>query len=243
MKINFIGLSSFLFTSENGYTILTDPFSDAPEDQLGISFPTEIRPNLTLVSHNDPDHCNLRFKMVTAPAELNLTKIKSQEYNGDNFDILKFEIDSLKIVHFADQSTELTDEQLGAVGKIDIAICPAPKVDGQKMPQVLEITKDNIEKMNPNLVLWSHFITPKGWVDSSDRRNFFVEFFSKNARTNKNYIGKDTFVELYYSLQNAIHLNDYFGGKRIDGCIIELDSSKILSKSILFEQMLARPVA
>ncbi len=61
MKIHFIGLSSFLIENNSSYRILIDPFNNAPEWSLGLSFPDTfdgkpLGANIVLMSEPDADH-------------------------------------------------------------------------------------------------------------------------------------------------------------------------------------------
>lgn len=242
MKISFLGLSAFMIEDITRRTIILDPFDDRPEFQLGVHLPTNLKADFVYFSHKDPDHYNPSFISQSSEKTGNFLRrsVTGNEFNGDEFKINILEVDGLTIAHFADQSVPLIEDQLSAIGKIDIAIYSPPKADGKLLPEALEVSKLNLEKINPKVIIWSHFITPAGWEDqktSHELRELFKDYLGKTANTNMNYKSRESFIELCYILENALELNKYFNGKIIDGNSIEIDDLPSGITSILFADM------
>jgi len=260
MRISFIGLSSFLIENNQGYRILIDPFNNAPEWSLGVSFPDEFEDkpfgaNLVLMSEPDADHAYapggwLQEAPPTKPdsnpfPNLNLRVI--YEFNGDLNIAWHYSVDGIRLAHFADNAYLLTQEQLQEMGKPDIIFISPPKEPWNEN-SIVAIRK-NIQALSPKIVIWSHHIVPKGMPESDnpeDLRNFFRIFFKDNAATNKAYKGEDSFIELCYILENAIALNKEYSGIVLNDTFLTVESELLTQssnnpKAILFRSMLAKP--
>ncbi|MEI7689278.1 MAG: MBL fold metallo-hydrolase [Candidatus Nomurabacteria bacterium] len=259
MKINFIGLSSFIIENEEGYSVLVDPFNDSPEWILGPNFPKEFNgkefgANLVLMSHPDADHAHapgtwLQNAKETKPnsnpfPNLNLRGTVVPEYNGDLNIAWHYTIDGIRLVHFADHSHILTQEQLEEIGNPDIVFISPPKTDAI---QAKEVTKKNIELLNPKIIFWAHHVVPKNLPKEDDEvalRKYFIEYFKNNAYTSKYYKGEKSFMELCNILEHAISLNKEYSGITLYEPSVtinkqELDRLKNKPISYLFKSMLA----
>jgi len=220
MKISFLGLSAFLIENIDAKKLLFDPYDDRPEYQLGAKLPSNLDAEFIYFSHKDPDHYNEKFNIDGAPGNKYLiASVPSNEFNGDDFKINVLNVDGFRIAHFGDQSTLLSKDQLGQLGKIDIAFYPPPKVDCNISTQPLKIAQNNLKQINPKIIFWSHLVLPLGWNEkttSSGLRALFQDYLAKLANTNKNYESRESFIELCYILENAIELNNFFRNKIIN---------------------------
>ncbi|MCX6808708.1 MAG: MBL fold metallo-hydrolase [Candidatus Berkelbacteria bacterium] len=242
MKITFLGLSAFVIEDIERHKILLDPFDDRPEFQLGVDLPGNLEADFACFSHKDPDHYNpLVVSKYPAPGGNILKRtVVGNEFNGDEFMINIFEIDNMTIAHFADQSVAFSEEQLASIGKVDIAIYSPPKADGKLAPKALKVVIDNLNKLNPKMIIWSHFIVPDGWQTNKttdELREFFRDYLGKNANSNKNYNSRDSFIELCYILENGIDLNQYFNGSIVAGNSIDINELPQTMTSVLFSKM------
>ncbi len=259
MKVYYIGLSSFLIENEKGLRILIDPFNNAPEWTLGPKFPKTFRSepfgaNIVLMSEPDADHSYapggwLQHAPPTLPnsdpfPELNLRGTVIYEYNGDVNIAWQYTVDGVRLAHFGDNAHLLTDAQIAEIGSPDIIFMSPQKVGGQ---EANDVTRKNIALLKPKIVIWAHHIVPKDLPhedDSKILRNFFVEYFKNNARTNKGYENESSFMELVTVLENAIMLNKEYGGIILDEPILEIsdkimEQAKVKLFSVLFRSMLA----
>lgn len=260
MKIHFIGLSSFLIENEQGYRILIDPFNNAPEWSLGVSFPDtfEGKPfgaNIVLMSEPDADHAYapgdwLEKAPPTKPNSnpfpaFNLRGTVVYEWNGDLNVAWHYTVDGIRHAHLADNAHFLTEEQLHEIGKPDILFISASKAQGNEDG---EIVRKNIEALAPKMIIWTHYIVPPNipvTENAEELRNFFRQFFNKNASMSKHYKGEDSFIELCYIFENAnAHNQEYNGSVLNDTSFsINLEELQVIdnTKSILFRSMLAQP--
>lgn len=260
MRIHFIGLSSFLIENEQGFRILIDPFNNAPEWSLGLSFPDtfEEKPlgaNIVLMSEPDADHAYapgdwLEKAPSTKPNSdpfpaLNLRGTVIYEWNGDLNIAWHYTVDGFRLAHLADNAHLLTEQQLQEIGKPDILFISASKAQGNEDG---EIVRKNIETIAPKIVIWTHHIVPPNMPDTEnvdELRGFFQQFFKKNASMSKHYNGEDSFIELCYILENAIAHNKEYNGTVLEDTRFSIDLEELqtieTTKSILFKRMLAQP--
>jgi len=166
MKLQWYGHSCFLLTAENGTRILTDPC----EQKTGYDL-HDIACEVVTCSHGHYDH-NYTAAAIGDPTVLN--EAGSYEIGGVRFAtvqtfhdeeqgakrgknlIFLYEIDGLRIAHFGDLGHDLSEEQIAAVGKIDILLCP---VGG-----VFTVDADGAAKLeaqiHPKVFVPMHYKTP-----------------------------------------------------------------------------------
>jgi L-ascorbate metabolism protein UlaG (beta-lactamase superfamily) len=163
--------TSYIITSSNGESVVVDP-TMMPDPSV-----VEINPSAIICTHSHPDHTDADYtagydvpKMLYKVGEIqtkdfNIYSIASAHSgdtvtgNGTNL-LVVFEVDGLRIVHMGDiGQTKLTDEQLEALGDIDIAFMQfensysSMSLDNEKGFQL-------IEQLNPKIIIPTHY-TPK----------------------------------------------------------------------------------
>jgi L-ascorbate metabolism protein UlaG (beta-lactamase superfamily) len=140
ISIKWFGQSCFLITVSDGTQILTDP-----AEFMGYHLPTGLTAHIVTVSHNHMDHNRVDLVGGNPEVLMGLTpdstkfvhtdkKIKNiRIYNVSSFHdpgkhglnaIFVFEFDGIRIAHLGDIGTTLTDNQIKAIGKIDILMIP-----------------------------------------------------------------------------------------------------------------------
>ncbi len=260
MKINFVGLSSFLIENNTGYRILIDPFNNAPEWSLGLSFPDtfEEKPlgaNIVFMSEPDADHAYapgdwLEKAPHTEPnsnpfPNINIRGTIVYEWNGDLNIAWHYTVDGIRMAHLADNAHPLTEQQLQDIGKPDILFISASKA---KENEDGDITRKNVEALAPKMVIWTHHIVPPNLPDTEnveEFRAFFRQFFKENASMSKHYNGEDSFMELCYILKNAMEHNKEYNGTVLDETSFSVTLEELQTmdtmKSVLFKKMLAQP--
>lgn len=260
MKIHFIGLSSFIIENSQGYRILIDPFNNAPEWSLGLSFPDTFdgKPfgaNLVLMSEPDADHSYapgdwLEKAPPTEPnsnpfPDINIRGTVIYEWNGDLNIAWHYTVDGVRLAHLADNAHLLTPEQQQEIGHPDILFISASKA---KDNEDGDITRKNIEALEPKMVIWTHHLAPPNMPDTENAeelRSFFRQFFKENASMGKGYKGEDSCIELCYVLENAIEHNKEYNGTVLNDTSISVNLEELQTidktKSILFKSMLAQP--
>jgi L-ascorbate metabolism protein UlaG (beta-lactamase superfamily) len=138
VTVQWLGHSCFLITSFEGVRIVTDPFPD----KLGYP-PLHLTADIVLVSHEHFDHnavqplagkpAVVRFGGRAAAATshgITLTEISAYHYppEGDasrgKVTLFTFEVDGIRFCHLGDLGRPLTDEQLAAIGAVDVLMIP-----------------------------------------------------------------------------------------------------------------------
>jgi L-ascorbate metabolism protein UlaG (beta-lactamase superfamily) len=135
MQIKWFGQSSFLLTSDAGTRILIDPF----DRFLGYKMPKPIEVDMVAVTHNHGDHNKIHvasgnYMLVNEPKEYSHEGISVKGFKtfhdkadgkkrGNNI-IFRFDVDGLKVCHCGDLGHILTEEQVKAIGKVDILMVP-----------------------------------------------------------------------------------------------------------------------
>ncbi len=134
IKIKWFGQSCFIITSENGVTIITDPF----DEKVGYRLP-DLQPDIVTVSHEHMDHNNTKglkgnFALFNKPVETELqgVKIKGVETCHDNAGgrkrgkntVFVLTVDGIVICHLGDLGHILSEDQIGGIGEVDILLLP-----------------------------------------------------------------------------------------------------------------------
>ena len=167
MLISWHGHSEFYIESADGFTLITDPFD------AHVGYPMrEYEADAVTVSHGHGDHNHVdKVKGASAiidaagewrPApDVKVTAIPSfhdevqGKKRGPNL-IMKIEMEGLTLAHLGDLGEELKEEQLGALGKIDILMIPVGgfyTIDGEKARKIVYALK-------PRVVIPMHFKQP-----------------------------------------------------------------------------------
>jgi L-ascorbate metabolism protein UlaG (beta-lactamase superfamily) len=165
MKITWLGHSCFLLEDSKGRTLLTDPF----DASLGYEV-YKGSPDIVTISHKHFDHNYTKelkgnCKIIDKVGMYNLDDIYikgTPSYHdkdkgskrGDNI-IFTFRIDGYSLCHLGDLGHALTDDDITAIGDVDILFIPVGgnyTIDGK---EASEITR----KINPKIVLPMHYKT------------------------------------------------------------------------------------
>jgi L-ascorbate metabolism protein UlaG (beta-lactamase superfamily) len=169
MYINWHGHSCFRLTEKidnNEVAIVTDPFAA----EIGL-FPPKLKADIVTISHHHADHDNLekispnldKLFVIDRPGEYEVKKVfvtgidslhdkKDGAERGRNT-IYKFEIDGLSVVHLGDLGKALTEEQLSAVGDVDILLIPIGgtyTIDGHEAAEL-------VREIEPRIVIPMHY--------------------------------------------------------------------------------------
>ncbi|MDP4094129.1 MAG: MBL fold metallo-hydrolase [Bacillota bacterium] len=165
MKIKWLGHSCFLITAADGSRILTDP----PVKEVGYELPPEEADILT-TSHKHYDHYNIKgvkgnFVHIENPGEYEHKGIAVKGIStfhdteggakrGSNT-IFVFEVDGLKICHCGDLGHILTQQQISAIGNIDVLLIPVGSVFTVNYLDAAEI----MEILSPKITIPMHYKT------------------------------------------------------------------------------------
>jgi L-ascorbate metabolism protein UlaG (beta-lactamase superfamily) len=177
MEITYFGHSAFKLKGKKG-TVVTDPFGDA----LGWSMPA-VSADLVTVSHQHYDH-NFTKKIsgtarraepfiIDMPGEYEAGGISvfgtstfhdaNQGVERGNNIVYTILIDDISVCHLGDLGHELTNEQLTAIGSVDVLLCP---VGGVFTINAATAVK-TIQALEPAYVIPMHYRT-----DRHDEKSF-----------------------------------------------------------------------
>ena len=166
MKIRWFGHACFLFESEDGTRIITDPF----DGSVGYKVPT-IEADIVTVSHDHYDHNYVEGvqgdpKIVKSPGECTISGISIKgvsafhdEVKGEKrgpIIIYIFDIDGVKICHAGDLGHLLSKTQLEEIGEVDVLLLPV----GGTFTLDAHGANAAVKQLSPKLIIPMHFKTP-----------------------------------------------------------------------------------
>jgi len=172
MQIIWKGQSCFQIISQvaksTQVSIVTDPFSK----EIGLRFP-KTKADIVLVSHGHYDHNNVKavegdFFLIDGPGEYEVKGVFVQgiaswhdnskgKERGENT-IYVIETEGLRVCHLGDLGqSELTSEQLEAIGAIDILMVPVGGVYTISAKEAVKI----ISQIEPKITIPMHYLIPK----------------------------------------------------------------------------------
>jgi len=165
MEITWLGHSCFLLQDSNGKTLLTDPF----DTTLGYEI-YNGSPNIVTISHQHFDHnytknLNGNYKIIDKIGNFNICDIPikgTPSYHdkdkgakrGDNI-IFTFKMDGLILCHLGDLGHPLSNDDVDAIGNVDILFIPVGGNYTINGKEASEVTK----KINPKIVIPMHYKT------------------------------------------------------------------------------------
>ena len=171
MKIKYYGHSAFLITSSLGMRIITDPYKPGAFGAMSYgAIPDEA--DLVLVSHNHDDHNDSdgvpgNPDVLGTPGKRTVHGI---EFNGiatfhDNSSgkerghniIFTFTVDGITVCHLGDLGHVLSQNEVAAIGVIDLLMIPVGgfyTIDSKQVSQVAG-------QLNPSIIIPIHFKTGK----------------------------------------------------------------------------------
>jgi L-ascorbate metabolism protein UlaG (beta-lactamase superfamily) len=168
-KLTWYGQSCFLLETAAGTRVLMDPFGKA----AGYPLPANLRADVVTISHEHPDHNNVRMSTGTPHVIHGLTADKKgwariEErfrdvsirsvgvYHDDKRGAVRgldtvfiFEVGGLRIAHLGDLGHTLDDDQLEAIGSVDVLLVPvggATTIDAYQATRV-------IDQLHPRLMV------------------------------------------------------------------------------------------
>jgi L-ascorbate metabolism protein UlaG (beta-lactamase superfamily) len=167
MKIKWLGHATFLVTSKNGTTVMTDPYAASPELKYNR---IKDSADVITISHDHPDHNN-GAEIIGNPQVIRNTKeTKGVNFKGilsyhDKFEgkekgeniIFCFNIDGINICHLGDLGHMLNRAQLAELGKIDILLIPV----GNVVTIDIEDVNRLCTQIKPKIIIPMHYKTEK----------------------------------------------------------------------------------
>ncbi|MCB2293108.1 MBL fold metallo-hydrolase [Clostridium algoriphilum] len=185
MQITWLGHSSFLLEDSKGRKLLTDPF----DTTVGYEV-YKGNPDIATISHKHFDHNYTKelkdsCKIIDKIGIFNLDDIYIKglpSYHdkdkgakrGDNI-IFTYRMDGYALCHLGDLGHSLTNDDIEAIGTVDILFVPVGgnyTIDGK---EASEVTK----KINPKIVFPMHYKTSKVSLPLDGVETFLM--YMKNA--------------------------------------------------------------
>ena len=182
MKIKWLGHSCFLITGENGVRILTDPF----DETVGYQLPA-VEADIGTSSHDHFDHNHIGvvkgdFVHLNKPGpyrerDIEIRGIGSYhdyqggQKRGDNI-IFTFRLEGISVCHLGDLGHLLEDEQIRAIGPVDILLVPVGGTYTIDYRQAVDL----IGQLEPKLVIPMHYKTPAMGFDIDGVDKFLKEY-------------------------------------------------------------------
>jgi L-ascorbate metabolism protein UlaG (beta-lactamase superfamily) len=176
-KLTWLGQSAFVLETSTGTRIVMDPLPKG----LGYDLPAGLKADAITISHEHSDHNNVSLVTNKARVIRGLTadkkgwtkideKVKDVAirsvgvYHDDQRGaerglntVFVFEVGGLRIAHLGDLGHLLTDEQLSAIGSVDVVLVP---VGGAFTIDAYQATRV-VDQLHPRLVVIPmHYKTP-----------------------------------------------------------------------------------
>ncbi|HPP76135.1 MAG TPA: MBL fold metallo-hydrolase [Armatimonadota bacterium] len=139
MKIQWLGHSAFLITSDAGVKIVTDPYQPGGYDGAIRYGKLEQPVDIVTVSHEHPDHNYVNMipgtpiiikeagRFVASGIEFVGVQAMHDESGGEKRGkntIFSFTVDGVKVCHLGDLGHVLNPDQAAAVGTVDVLLTP-----------------------------------------------------------------------------------------------------------------------
>jgi L-ascorbate metabolism protein UlaG (beta-lactamase superfamily) len=167
MKVKWIGHACFLITAESGLKVITDPYAVSG----GIKYsPISEAADVVLVSHEHSDHNNVsavrgRPEILRGSGNKTAKGIRFRgvavhhdasqgEERGPNTAFC-FSIDDIRLCHLGDLGHELSSEEVGEIGPVDVLFIPVGgfyTIDAAVASRVCD-------QLNPTIIIPMHFKT------------------------------------------------------------------------------------
>lgn len=162
--------------------MLTDPFNKS----IGLT-PPRVTADIITVSHDHADHNNIKSIggnpfIINGPGEYELKGVKvlglasfhDQKKGAERGlnTIYLIEVDRIKICHLGDLGEErLSDEQIEALGQVDILLIPVGGTFTIGAKQAIEV----INQIDPKLVIPMHYQLPNLTIKLEGVEKFLKE--------------------------------------------------------------------
>ena len=166
MKMTWHGQACFTLKTASGVSIRLDPF----DESLGLPVPTEPA-DLVLVSHDHFDHNavsvvpgkpdvikSVRKRELKGVRVAGVQTFHDESHGSERGEnrVFVVEADDVRVVHLGDLGHVLADEQIAAIGRVDVLMLP---VGGTYTIDAAHAWKV-VEQLAPRIVIPMHFKLP-----------------------------------------------------------------------------------
>jgi len=165
MRIEWLGHACFLLTGRDGLRLVTDPFNE----QVGYPVP-RIQADIVTVSHDHFDHNATHFisgnpVIVRGTGDQSIKDVsikgiltyhdKNQGRDRGPNTVFMITLDGVTVCHLGDLGHTLTQDQLAALGRVDVLLVPVGgtyTIDPQEAAGV-------VRQVNPVVAIPMHYKT------------------------------------------------------------------------------------
>ena len=172
MKLRYLGHAAFELVSERGTRIIFDPYESGAYDGALKYGPISGRYDLAVVSHDHADHSDPGVKsraanVVDGPGTFDLEGVRvisrptyhdesgGGERGGNLVSVV--ELDGMRIAHLGDLGHTLEDDELKAIGIVDVLLIPV----GGHFTINAATAAGLVDEIGPGIVIPMHFKTDK----------------------------------------------------------------------------------
>lgn len=191
MKIKWFGHACFSLTTDAGTVLLTDPF----DASVGYAMP-RCAADIVTESHQHHDHNDISSlprvgRVLRDPCDITIDDMHISTLScfhddvggakrGNNL-IFLIEADGLRIAHCGDLGHLLSDEQIAALGRIDVLLVPVGGYYTIDAPLAEALRK----AIAPRLTIPMHYLTPALNFPIADETAFLALNGGTHAETNE----------------------------------------------------------
>jgi L-ascorbate metabolism protein UlaG (beta-lactamase superfamily) len=166
MKIKYYGMSAFLFVTENGTRIITDPYKPDneallfalitdPADVVTVTHEHETHNNTGTIGGNPVVYRGPKTQIIKG-IKFSAVPTFHDENQGKSCGkntIIYFEIDGIRVCHLGDLGHKLSDRQLEQIGKVDLLLIPV----GGLPVMTTELCNVVSKQLKPKVIIPMHF--------------------------------------------------------------------------------------
>lgn len=206
MDISYVGHSCFQIKGKKG-TVITDPY----QAYVGFNLPN-LSADLVTVSHDHPDHNASDKISSTARREKPFIINQPGEYEVGGISVFGVQtfhdsslgsergvntvytifMDDIRVCHLGDLGHQLTNEQIEAIGAVDIVLCPVGGTFTIDPAKAVE----TIHALEPAYAIPMHYKTPEHdqnvFGDLKTLEDFFQEYGMEAQPSAKLHVEKSS---------------------------------------------------
>lgn len=172
MRVRWLGHAAFLIQSESGKCVITDPYESGGFGGAVGYGPIKEKADVVVISHGHTDHSYVGDiqgspTVIEGPGTHNAAGI---EFNGlacfhddsrgkerGKNTMFAFDVDGIRVCHVGDLGHQPSDQQLAALGPVDVLLVPVGGFFTLGAPEASRL----METLSPKVVIPMHYRTDK----------------------------------------------------------------------------------
>jgi L-ascorbate metabolism protein UlaG (beta-lactamase superfamily) len=183
MEISFLGHACFRLRGREA-AVVVDPYGK------GIGLPTQVPSrfgaDILAITHDHPGHNNRAMvggnpRLVEGPGEYEISGVSirgvAAHHDAERgarlgrMTMFVFSVDEIIVAHLGDLGHQLTEDQLAALGPVDVLLVPVGGGNGLSATGAAAVTN----QVDPKIVVPMHYRLPGLKVDLDDPQHFARE--------------------------------------------------------------------